>query len=78
MLKWQIILGNSVAFSPDGKYLASGRYDNTVKLWNVESQKQVSTLRGHNDWARSVIFSPDGKYLASSSYDYTVKLWNIE
>jgi WD40 repeat protein len=58
--------------------LASGSYDYTVKLWSVESQKEVTTLQGHRDCVYSIAFSPDGKYLASSSSDYTVKLWSIE
>jgi WD40 repeat protein len=56
-----------VVFSPDGKYLASGSLDKTVKLWSVESQKEVTTLQGHSSYIFSVTFSPDGKYLASSS-----------
>jgi WD40 repeat protein len=67
----------AVAFSPDGKYLASGSRDNTVKLWSVELQKEVSTLRGHRYEVSSVAFSPDGKYLASGSGDATIKLWNV-
>jgi WD40 repeat protein len=69
---------NSVAFSPDGKYLASGSDDNTVKLWSLESQKDVNMLQGHSSEVYSVAFSPDGKYLASGSKDKTVKLWSIE
>jgi WD40 repeat protein len=58
--------------------LASGSWDNTVKLWSVESQKEVTTLQGHSSYVLSVAFSPDGKYLASGSADNTVKLWNME
>jgi WD40 repeat protein len=58
--------------------LASGSADNTVKLWSVESQKEVTTLQGHSSSVWSVAFSPDGKYLASGSADNTVKLWSME
>jgi WD40 repeat protein len=49
MLEGHSNLVFSVAFSPDGKYLASGSGDNTVKLWSVESQREVTTLQGHID-----------------------------
>jgi WD40 repeat protein len=68
----------SVTFSPDGKYLASGSWDNTVKLWSVESQKEVTTLQGHSESVLSIAFSPVGNYLASGSSDNTAKLWNME
>jgi WD40 repeat protein len=58
--------------------LASGSYDNTVELWSVESQKEVTTLQGHSSEVNSVAFSPDGKYLASGSEDKTVRLWSKE
>ncbi len=68
----------SVSFSADGKYLASGSYSKTIKLWSVESKREITTVQGHSESVFSVAFSPDGKYLASGSDDYTLKLWNIE
>lgn len=67
----------SVAFSPDGRTLASGGDDNTIKLWSVESGQEVRSLRGHSDGVWSVTFSPDGKTLASGSADTTIKLWDV-
>jgi hypothetical protein len=57
----------SVAFSPDGKILASGSEDNTIKLWEVNSGRELRTLRGHSGPVNSVVFSPDGQSLASGS-----------
>ncbi|MBE9225183.1 WD40 repeat domain-containing protein [Phormidium sp. LEGE 05292] len=68
---------NSVSFSPDGKTLASGSFDGTIKLWNLATGREIRTLKGHNSYVYSVSFSPDGNTLASGSDDKTIKLWNL-
>ncbi|HSV65975.1 MAG TPA: caspase family protein [Mycobacteriales bacterium] len=68
---------NAVAFSPDGKTLATGCGDGTVRLWNPITRQPIgSPLTGHTDSVNAVAFSPGGKTLATGSYDHTVRLWN--
>ncbi len=66
----------SVAWSPDGKYLASASADKTVRIWDTSSGQTLRICKGHTDVVFSVAWSPDGKYLASASYDKTVRVWD--
>ena len=68
----------SVAFSPDGKVLASGSSDKTIKLREVKTGRLINTLSGHSHTVMSVAFSPDGRVLASGSFDKTIKLWKVK
>jgi WD40 repeat protein/predicted Ser/Thr protein kinase len=65
-----------VAFSPDGRWLASGGKDRTVRIWDVASRQEVRTLTGHTNWINSLAFSPDGQSLASGGTDQTVRIWD--
>ena len=66
---------HGVAFSPDGKWLATASGDRTVKVWDTTSGQETRTLKGHTGNVNGVAFSPDGKRLASASDDKTVKIW---
>jgi len=67
----------SIAFRPSGEILASGSYDQTVRLWDIRSGEYLKTWQGHNSSFDSVAFSPLGEIFASTGYDETVRLWDI-
>ena len=76
--KWHNRSVYSVAFSPDGKRLATASVDQTVKVWDTTTGQETLTLKGHTGVVASVAFSPDGKRLTSASADQTVKLWDAQ
>ena len=66
---------NSVAFSDDGKTVATGGHDRTVRIWDAATGEQKASLRGHNSWVRSVEFGPGDRLVSSS--DQTARVWDL-
>ena len=66
-----------LAVSRDGRVLATGSNDHSVKLWALADGAELKTLAGHTDWVAAVAISPDGQFLASASIDRTVRLWRL-
>jgi WD40 repeat protein len=77
-LRGDPILSNSVAFSPDGRRLATASRESTAKVWDTASGKELLTLRGHAGHVDSVAFSPDGKRLATAGADGTVQIYALD
>lgn len=70
---------NSLAFSPDGNTFASGEGwpEYAIRIWEVDTGKQLHTLTGHTDWVSSIAFGPDKKTLVSASHDDTIRMWDV-
>ncbi|MEH2125748.1 WD40 repeat domain-containing protein [Nostoc sp.] len=68
----------SLAISADGKLLVSGSWDQTIKVWQLETGELLHTLKGHRDRVYAIALSPDGQIIASGSADKTIKLWHLQ
>ena len=66
---------NSAAFSPDGTRIVTGSWDNTARVWDAATAKQLAVLRGHEFWVTSVGFSPDGTRIVTAG-DKTARVWD--
>lgn len=66
---------NGVAWSPDGRRIASGGGDNTVQVWDATNGENVYTYRGHSSSVYKIAWSPDGRRIASGSADQTMQVW---
>ena len=69
---------NSLVLTPDGKYLCSGSYDTTIKIWDMQTWECVETLMDHRETVNCLNVSVDGKYLISTDYDGVNIIWNIK
>jgi tetratricopeptide (TPR) repeat protein len=65
-----------VAFSPDGRRIATASFDRTIKLWDSATGREMYTLRGHNAGLLALVFSPDGRRIVSGAIDFTARVWD--
>jgi WD40 repeat protein len=68
----------AIAWSPDGRRIASTSEDKAVQIWEVAKGKQIATYHGHADWVGIVMWSPDSKRIVSASKDNIVQVWSTE
>ena len=67
-----------VAITSDSKYIVSGGWDKTVRIWNLQDKTQEAVLQGHTGYVWSVAITSDSKYIISGGDDHTVRRWNLQ
>jgi len=78
VLRRQGLFIEAIEFTPDGKYVLSAFGDSTIKMWDVERKKAVSTFKGNQGPVRGLCITPDGKQFISAGDDKTLKIWDME
>jgi WD40 repeat protein len=78
VLKGHTFWLQSAVFSPDGKRVVTASFDNTARIWDADSGKEIVLLKGHTDLVESAVFSPDGKRVVTASHDGTVRIWDAD
>jgi len=68
---------NSAAFSPDGTRIVTASWDNTARLWDAASGREIAALKGHEGPVHSAAFSPDGTRIVTASDDRTARVWDV-
>lgn len=68
----------SIAISTDNKFVVSGSVDKKIKIWDLETRKEVKSLNSNSLYADSVAISPNGKLLVTGDHDKTISIWEIQ
>ena len=82
MREYGVLMGhkdsvNSIAFSPDGRLLASTSKDDTLRVWDMNNGHELICIQAHEKWANGVIFSPNGKLIVTTGGDNSIKFWGF-
>jgi WD40 repeat protein len=67
-----------VVLTPDGRRIVSGSWDNSLRVWDMESAQTLRALQGHTTGVNAVVLTPDDRYIVSGSSDNTLRVWDLK